>query len=221
MATFFGRRYLRPASAVSRVEMMLGGVILLLVVALVVFGVWHVQQDHSPLFVVSEDKVPPPGAPGPVPTPAASENPFPPIDMPGWLDPQQVDRFAPDELYKKINGHDEAFFAHGVVGLAFARYVDEADADHVIDVYWYNMGTPDQALSMYKSEEGEGEPLSFGVAGYMVEGAVFFCEGASYVQVMPSSFDEADAPATLRIAERIAARITGTSAGSKRQGHDG
>jgi hypothetical protein len=215
MPTFFARRYMRPLEAVSRTEKTVGVVIVLLVAVIVAIFVLQVATDRDYLFEVAEQAYTPTAAagvgswPGAEPAPAGeAQSLFPDPGLDGWHVPRQVERFAADNLYVKIDGRADAYMKFGVVGLTFGRYYHSDGAERTVDVYWYDMGTPANALGMYWSEEApDATPVSFGQAGYQVGGAVFFCQGSSYVQVMPSSFGDADAQAALSIAERLAEQI--------------
>ena len=215
MPTFFARRYMRRPEAVGTTEKVLGAIILLLVAGTVAAFVVQVAVDRDYLFNVEESAyalTTPQRGGAEVETAAGSTveagNPFPDPSLEGWRPPKQVDRFTADNLYVKINGRAEAYLRFHVVGLTFGRYAHQSDADRAVDVYWYDMGSADNALEVYKSEQApDAMPVSIGRNGYEVGGAVFFCKGSSYVQVLPARLDDADARAALKIAERLAERI--------------
>jgi hypothetical protein len=204
--TLFARRYVRPIESVSRTERILGVLIMLLVAAIVAaFGV-QVATNRDFLFnaeVNSASNVNPPE------NTAESANPFPDPGLPGWRAPTKAERFTPDGLYLKIDGRAEVYLQHHVVGLIFGTYTYEGQADRTVDVYWYDMGTADNARQMYESEVAPGvTAVSIGDAGCQVSGAVFFHADSSYVQILPSRPDEEDGRAALKFAERIAAGLT-------------
>lgn len=236
MPTFFARRYVRKPEEVGNAEKVLGGLILLLVAGIVTALVIHVATDRNYLFGVSEadyaEQAEAGGARGSDQVPvgddrlpggrlsadarqdAASQeaptlrDPFPEPDLEGWQAPRLTERFTADTLYVKIDGQAEAYLQFHVAGLVFGSYYYQSDTERTVDVYWYDMGTPTNALGMYRSEEApDATRLSIGRAGYQAGGAVFFCKGASYVQVLPSRPDGADGRAALKIAERLAERI--------------
>jgi hypothetical protein len=215
MPTLFARRYMREGQAVGKTEKTLGVLILLGVAAIIAAFVVEVATNQDSLFDVAETAYGP-AAPGPAdsqaqPASVASsetENPFPEPGIEGWRAPGRVNHFTADNLYVKIDGRAAAYLEHGVVGLTAGTYEHRGEVDRLIDVYWYDMGTSKNALAMYRSEEApEAAPVSIGQAGYQVGGAVFFCDGSSYVQVLPSRSGDADAQVALKIAERLAARI--------------
>jgi len=215
MRTFFARRYMRRIEQVGNTEKVLGIVILLLVAAVCVAFVLQVTTDRDYLFSVDEQAYEP-GAPEAADTEAETvrrstgekDNPFPHPGLEDWRPPSRVDRFTADNLYVKIDGRAEAYLRFQVVGLTFGVYRHVSDTGRTLDVYWYDMGTPENALGMYRSEQPpDATTIPIGRAGYQVGGAVFFCKASSYVQVLPSRPDDAAAEAALRIAEHLAERI--------------
>lgn len=201
--TLFARRYARPIAAVSRTERAVGIVILLLVAAVVVAFVVQVATNREYLFNVPTNDASDAGATPQRPT---SRNPFPDPGLPGWLAPTRAERFTPHDLYVKIDGRAELYLQHHAVGLVFGSYTHQAQAERAIDIYWYDMGTPENAVAMYQAEAPSAiTAVPIGDAGYQVGGAVFFRQGSSYVQVLPSRLGDEDAPTALKIAEQIAA----------------
>lgn len=231
MPTFFARRYIRKLETVGRTENVIGVIILLLVASIMVAFVVHVASDRNYLFNVGAADERGSGQPGGsaageraafaveglssgtpadagTPSAGAADNPFPEPGVGGWQAPRRVERYTADDLYVKIDGRDGAYLKYHVVGLMFGSYSVADDAARTIDVYWYDMGTAANAVGMYESEKPpDTTSVPFGRPGYQAGGAVFFCQGASYVQVLPSRPDERDGPAALRIAEAVAARI--------------
>jgi hypothetical protein len=199
----FARRYARKPEAVSRTEKLLGAFILLLAAGIIAAFAATVASDRDYLFDVDDGAYA-----GLDQTRAArsTENLFPAPGLAGWQAPTRVERFSADDLYVKIDGRAEAYLKFHVVGLTFGTYVFAGDAARTVDVYWYDMGAPANALGMYESEEAPGAtPVAIGRRAYQVGGAVFFCKGSSYVQVLPSRLD--DGPISLKIAEHLAERI--------------
>ncbi|MEE9293708.1 MAG: DUF6599 family protein [Phycisphaerae bacterium] len=137
-----------------------------------------------------------------------AENLFPEPGVRRWRVPRNVSRYTPDNLYVKINGRAGAYLQFHVVGLTFGTYYHQRDPERTIDVYWYDMGEPENALGIYGSEAAhEATPVPIGRDGYQVGGAVFFWKGASYVQVLPVTLDQADGQVARAIAERLADNI--------------
>ncbi|MFQ5590421.1 MAG: DUF6599 family protein [Phycisphaerae bacterium] len=143
------------------------------------------------------------------------DNPFPDLDLPEWQSPSNVARFDAENLYQKIDGRAEAYLKFQVVRLVFGTYSHRSDSERTVDVYWYQTDRPDNAYAMYRSEAPvDAARVALGREAYRAAGAVFFCQGASYVQVLPASFNDADARVSLRIAELVAERIDEYGGGS-------
>ena len=143
MATFFKREYMRPAEAIGNTEKVLGGFILFIVAAVVAAFVFQVATDRDYLFEVDRQAYTPL-------SPIEATSPFPAPGLEGWRAPEQLDRFTAENLYVKIDGRAEAYLKFHVVGLTFGRYCHESDTGRTVDVYWYDMGTPSNALGIYK-----------------------------------------------------------------------
>lgn len=206
MPTFFGRRYGRPVEAVSGREKLLGALVVLLLAATVVAFVVSSAMDAKPLFAVDEGAYAREAAASP--DAEAGGAGFPASGLADWLRPARVERFTVHSLFARIDGRADAYLERGCEGLKFGRYTRRDDPEHAIDVYWYDMGSPENALRMYRFEQAPGAAaVDVGQVGYQVGGAVFFCAGASYVQVLPNGTSESDVAAALKVARQIAARI--------------
>jgi len=212
MATFFSRRYRR--TRVGRTEKALGA-LFLLVTASIVVG--FVSQFFAPAsqLVVAQAGAEGASEAGPEASSASAtavaEVPSPlPSEVPaGWQPPQRASRYPPDSLYIKINGRADIYLQYRVVALTFGSYVYTADAKRTIDVYWYDMGKPENAQGIYRAEAPpDAEKAGLGRESYQAGGAVFFVKGSSYVQVLPSGPDPGDGEAAMKIAKGIAESIT-------------
>ncbi len=230
MPTFLSRRYARRIENVGATEKIVGVSLLLLTVGLVAVLAVQVATDETRLFDVGEAAYSVAGSsPGDtglggtvwrgqavgvrlgdtVQSHRAAG--FSPRGFPaqsgveGWRAPRQVSRYSPDDLYVKINGRAEEYLRFHVAGLTFGIYEHRTDAGRTIDVYLYDMGEPANAAGIYRAEAVPGAtPVAVGTEGYQIGPAVFFWSGTSYVQLLPSSLDEADARAALAIAGRLA-----------------
>ena len=202
MATFLARRYMRKLEQVSRTEQIVGIAILVLLAGILAAFATQVATNKDYLFELDAaiDAAP-----------RRAENPFPRPGVPGWRVPGNVAHFTPDTLYQKINGRADTYLQFHVVGLTFGSYSHETESRRRVDVFWYDMGEPVNAVSIYQAEAPpEATAVSIGAEGYRVGGAVFFRKGSSYVQVMAGGPGEADADVVLEIARCIAERIDDT-----------
>lgn len=233
MPTFLSRRYARRIENVGATEKIVAVSLLLLTVGLVAAFVAQVATDETRLFDVSEAaysvtgssprdtglggavwrgqavEVRPGGTVQPHRAAGFSPRGFPAQSgVDGWRAPRRVSRFSPDDLYVKINGRAEEYLRFHVVSLTFGTYEHRTDAGRTIDVYLYDMGETANAAGIYRAEAVPGAtPVAIGTEGYQIGPAVFFRKGASYVQLLPTGLDEADARAALSIAGRLAERM--------------
>ncbi|MBU0640095.1 MAG: hypothetical protein KKB50_14615 [Planctomycetes bacterium] len=202
MPTLFGRRYVRPVEQISYAEKVAGALILLATLGLVVAFIIHVAlgpaQPATPVFEETSA----------VSQPADSSNEafFPDPGLEGWAAPGRVEHYSAADLYQKINGRAEAYLEHNVASLTCGTYQHALDSGRAVDVYWYKMDTPADAMAMYSAEApAEALTLELGDRGYQIGGAVFFCKDASYAQVVPTRLGKDDAAVALTIARRLVA----------------
>jgi len=212
MPTFLSRRYRRPIKQVGATERTISVLILLCTCVIVAAFVVQVVTNEDYLFSTDEEAY---GRTGEREATAGATtggsnvpmtaSPFPDSGLEDWLSPRQVARYSPDDLYKKIDGRAPAYLERGCVGLTFGRYEHRSDPVRALDVYWYDMGAPDNAVAMHRIEAAPvAEGVAIGTGSYQIGGAVYFCKGSSYVQVLPSSLGPADAEAARAVAQRIA-----------------
>jgi hypothetical protein len=222
MPTFFARRYVRRLEDVSRVERMVGIGVLLLAVAVVAGFVIDVSRRPATNVADRQPAMTEPVAANPINAPpktgvappapaAAAADVFPRITLVGWQVPEKVEQFTADNLHEKIDGAAERYIEHHFVGLLFGTYAF-ADASgqsaeqpvRGIDVYRYDMGAPENAAAMFQAEQPpDMKPLALAPQSYQVGGAIFFCRGRYYWQVLPVRGEE-DAAAALQTAEALA-----------------
>jgi hypothetical protein len=210
MPTLFARRYRRTHVGIR--EKVLGALILVaLMVLLAAFVGQFLTGPQS--SVVAQDLVETAslaGAPAAktVNADTAGPNPFPEPGAAGWKAPQEASHYTPDNLYIKIDGRADLYLQYHVAAMTFGAYAHSSDPQRTIDVYWYDMGQPENALGIYRTEAPpDATAVPIGRQGYQGGGAVFFAKGSSYVQVMPTGPDESDGAAALAVAGKIAELI--------------
>lgn len=140
----------------------------------------------------------------PVPLPRADEL-LAAIRDPEWHADGDVERFTADTLYQKIDGRAEAYLTRGFRSLASVSFTNGRD---FIDVFAYDMTTPEQAAAMLAAERppqaaaGDLEPNS-----YRADASRFFAEGRYYVQVVASDRGQALEATSLALARAVAASL--------------
>jgi len=218
MWSFLSRRYMRPIGQVGVVERTLGIVILLFTGGIVATFVVQATAVRAP----AADGVSRASAQGNATNEAAPpaiplmEAAFPDPGVRGWRAPERVFHYTPENLYTKINGRAPAYIEAGFVALRFGVYTSDADARWTIDVYWFDMGRGENAETMFRAEAAPGAAaVTVGDEAYQTGGAVFFRQGAAYVQVVPAEFGEADALTARSIAEQMAEFVGRRDGGAK------
>jgi len=123
----------------------------------------------------------------------------------GWTLTEEVEQYGPQSLYEKINGLAELFLSYDVVGLTFASFAASADADIVIDVHVYDMGTPTHAFGVFSVERSADEaPVDIGRVGYRSDASFFIWKGRYYLKIIASEETDELARAGRMLAEELA-----------------
>lgn len=206
---------MRPIKQVGTTERTISVLILLCTCGIVAAFVVQVVTNEDYLFNVdagayagTDERAAIVGAATGSPASPMTPGPFPDSGLEDWLSPRQVAHYSPAELYKKIDGRAPAYLERGFVGLTFGRYEHRGNPARALDVYWYDMGEPENAVGMYRGEAAPGaESVSIGDEAYQIGGAVYFWKSSSYVQVLPSGLGPDDAEAARAVAQRIAEAI--------------
>ncbi len=220
MPTFFRRRYMRPPAQVSTREKAIGWLILLVVALGVATCGVVATRPSAPLFEIAAEndgvsyRHEPPrtgaGASGRMPVESLSieaenEPRLPTVELSGWSEAAEGRVYTPEDLWEKINGRADFYLAFHMVRMVFGTYVDSRDPGRFLDVYRYEMSTPDDAFGVYCAEMSR-QPrfVDVGGGGYVTVGGVFFWKGGSYVRVEASDGSEELADAALKVARAVA-----------------
>ncbi|HVP10133.1 MAG TPA: DUF6599 family protein [Phycisphaerae bacterium] len=214
MPTLFARRYRR--AYVGPLEKALGVLIFVALAALVAAFVGQFLTGPRP-SAIAQGSMEPGEAAGvtaiagkgsAADAETAGPNPFPDAGAADWKAPAQASHYTPDNLYMKIDGRADLYLQYHVVAMTFGTYAHASDPQRTIDVYWYDLGQPDNAQGIYRTEAPpDATAVPVGRQGYQGGGAVFFVKGSHYVQVLPTGPDESDGAAALTIAGKIAQLI--------------
>jgi hypothetical protein len=102
-----------------------------------------------------------------------------------------LENFTPETLYEKINGQADLYLASGFVQLKSQRYVQIDNQDMWFEVFKYDMGTVENAFSVYSQQyRDDGHPLEWTEYGYSVANALFFVHGQDYIEMRAASTSE-------------------------------
>jgi hypothetical protein len=90
--------------------------------------------------------------------------PLPPRNQPALIDTtgsgyhpfSPPERFGPDTLYEKINGRADLYLSSGFVSLNTQRFAMDSTAGAWVEVFVYDMATPENAFSVFSMQRREG-----------------------------------------------------------------
>ncbi len=103
-----------------------------------------------------------------------------------------LEHFSPSTLFEKINGQADFYLGSGFVELKSQRYVQTDNQDMWFEVFKYNMGTVENAFSVYSQQyRHNGRPLDWAQFAYAVSNAIFFVHGQDYIEMRAASTSEA------------------------------
>jgi hypothetical protein len=101
------------------------------------------------------------------------------------------EHFSPDTLYEKIDGRADLYLASGFVSLSAQRYTLQGAAGNWVEVFVYDMGTPENAFSVYSMQRREeATPADRLPNAYRTENAMFLAHGKFYLELIGTDADE-------------------------------
>ena len=102
-----------------------------------------------------------------------------------------LETFSPETLYEKINGQADLYLVSGFLELKSQRYVQTDDQDMWFEVFKYDMGTIENAFSVYSQQyRDDGHPVEWTEFAYSVANALFFVHGQDYMEMRAASTNE-------------------------------
>ena len=123
----------------------------------------------------------------------------------GWELALPVQRFAPKNLWKQIDGRAEFFLSYGTVQMTFAVFADPSNPESFIDVSIYDMENPTNAFGVFSAERHKDIiPFPMGREGYRAGGSLYIWKGAYYVRMIASD----DNPQLQKISRELAEQLT-------------
>ncbi|MBI2835796.1 MAG: hypothetical protein HYX76_15355 [Acidobacteria bacterium] len=122
-----------------------------------------------------------------------------------WRADGPVEEFDASTLYRKIDGRADEYLRYGFNRLQFVSYVN---ADRFIDVFAYDMGSPERAAAVFRAERPpDVSAADIGQQAYHVAGSYFFTAARHYVQIVASEPSSDAEAAALRIARSVEAVV--------------
>lgn len=197
------RRWSKPKRVVSRGEQVVCCILLLGLLSIAVWVAFRGQRHDSNLYMLSESAF----------ATSAGEKAklhFPEAIAGGWKR-SKVETYTADNLYEKIDGRAELYISYDVVGLICTSYrqAEKGGEGKFVDVFVYDMGSPQNAFGIYSYERvaGIGKPIKLGNGGYQAAGSIYFWKGKHYVQVVVPFEDDDLKKACEAIAKAIDAQL--------------
>ena len=137
--------------------------------------------------------------------PASSEKSL--ISSPPGQSPlSPAETFDAATLSDKINGKAELYLSAGFVRLHSQRFKDESDGDVWMEVFVYDMQTPQNAFSVFSAQRrDDAQTLDVAPYAYQTPNALFFVHGPFYVEVVASDISETITQPMLAFAETFIA----------------
>ncbi len=102
------------------------------------------------------------------------------------------ERFDPDRLYEKINGRADLYLSSGFASLKTQRFSVDKSAGAWVEVFVYDMATPENAFSVFSMQRRE-DAQAAGIVpnAYRTENAMFLAHDQFYLEVIGTDASEA------------------------------
>ena len=102
------------------------------------------------------------------------------------------ERFDPDTLYEKINGRADLYLSSGFASLKAQRFGMNKTAGVWVEVFVYDMATPENAFSVFSMQRREGAQAAGIVPdAYRTENALFMAHKQFYLEIIGTDASEA------------------------------
>ena len=179
--------------------------VILGILVVISVGVYRAQFNHNPavkqmapvLRAADNILVAPPAS-------AEKSLIFPP---PGQSPLSPPETFDATTLSDKINGKAELYLSAGFVQLHSQRFKDETAGDVWMEVFVYDMQTPQNAFSVFSAQRrDDARALDVAQYAYQTPNALFFVHGPFYVEVVASDISETIIQPMLAFAETFIAK---------------
>ncbi len=113
------------------------------------------------------------------------------LTPPGQAPLSPPETFDAATLSDKINGKAELYLSAGFVRLHSQRFKDETAGEVWMEVFVYDMQTPQNAFSVFSAQRrDDAQTLEVAQYAYQTPNALFFVHGPFYVEVVASDISE-------------------------------
>jgi len=117
-----------------------------------------------------------------------------------------LETFDAATLSDKINGKAELYLSAGFIRLHSQRFKDQTAGDVWMEVFVYDMQSPQNAFSVFSIQRREdAQTLDVGQYAYQTENAIFFAHGPFYVEIVASDISETIMQPMIQFAEAFIA----------------
>lgn len=128
------------------------------------------------------------------------------LTPPGQAPLSPPETFDTATLSDKINGKAELYLSSGFSRLHSQRFKDESNGDVWMEVFVYDMQTPQNAFSVFSAQRrDDAQTLDVAQYAYQTPNALFFVHGPFYVEVVASDISETIIQAMIAFAEAFIA----------------
>ena len=95
------------------------------------------------------------------------------------------ERFIPETLYEKINGRADLYLSSGFVALDTQRFSLDRSSNNWVEVFVYDMGSPENAFSVFSMQRRTGARTDDIVPNaYRTDNALFMTLASSYLELI-------------------------------------
>ncbi|MGD2024245.1 MAG: hypothetical protein PVG96_11505 [Desulfobacterales bacterium] len=110
---------------------------------------------------------------------------------PGQAPLSPAETFDAATLSDKINGKAELYLSAGFSQLHSQRFKDESNGDVWMEIFVYDMRTPQNAFSVFSAQRrDDAQTLDVAQYAYQTPNALFFVHGPFYVEIVASDISE-------------------------------
>lgn len=160
------------------------------------------QVNYRSAFLASLD------SPSPAPPRAAAEIDLSAYTPKGFAAMSAAESFGPEDLYNKIDGRADLYLTAGFVALRCQRFAERADAESWMEVYAYDMGSADNAFTVY-SKQKRPKAAEMAALAYQTSSSLCFVHGRYYVEIVSGSENETILRAQREYRENFTASVAG------------
>jgi len=178
--------------------------IILGILVIISGGVFFAQFNYHPAV----QQMAPILAAGDIPltAPSASAETSLIPSLPGLSPLSPPETFDAATLSDKINGKAELYLSAGFVRLHSQRLKDPTAGDVWLEVFVYDMQTPQNAFSVFSAQRrDDAQTLDVAHYAYQTPNAIFFVHGPFYVEIVASDISETISQPMIAFAEAFIA----------------